>query len=105
MNTKQTKQPKTETDWRAIIFFLSLIIFLFLFVVWAGCNSQNPLRKVHSGELELHCAPDGEWDRIKVPASSPTGFYAIIPTYKKRWWFGTISKNCITKIPKQEKIK
>ncbi len=63
-------------------------------------NSQELVRKVHSGELELHCTTSGDWRMVKVPANAPTNFV------NHKWWFGSNingdTPTCITRLPSKK---
>ncbi len=63
-------------------------------------NSQELVRKVHSGELELHCTTSGDWRMVKVPANTPTNFV------NHKWWFGSNingdTPTCITRLPSKK---
>ncbi len=84
---------------QVITLFAVAIIVMVMFDIE---NNKEMLRKVHSGELELHCAPDGDWRMEKVPANIVTRFAV------QRWSFrngtgNTVnSANCITRLPSKK---
>ncbi len=89
----------------ATMIFL-LVALLGTAAIMGLASDREMLRKVHSGELELYCAPYGDHRMEKVPANVPTSFLG------DRWRFGGKSENtatrsptCITRTPEREFVR